>query len=432
VTPTALQPPWTPQPGAPTRLHQCLLLAALLHGLALLMLGSAPGGSAQPGQGVWGRFNVRLMGTPDRAADAQPAANVAADAYSGPRGQASQQRWGGQVRDAADAAQNHPQAGAARLGEWQARRVDGPVAPPAPAPTAVTADSAETSGGAPAVPLPAPPATPAAPPPGTSVTPTPTPTPAPMPVPAVATAAAAPALTMPALPTMNLPALPAPSLPSAAAMPTPARPVLIAPPAPAVVPPAPPEPGTKLAVHAAPAPPAAPAVTPTPTPTPTPPPPPTPTPTPAMAPAPEPVPATTPTPNFASATTPSAKAEPKAAIAAQAAGAAAASRPAAAPAGAAPDAGARVGHDVATAASLPASATRLNLELVRPRGGELSGRRSAGVLAVMPRPPELPDKLAKDIERSVRADCRNAHADKGLLAIPALAADALKDNGCRW
>ena len=104
-----------------------------------------------------------------------------------------------------------------------------------------------------------------------------------------------------------------------------------------------------------------------------------------------------------------------------------------APAGGAPDTGARVGHDVATAPALPSSAPKLNLELARPRGGELSGRRTmGGVLPVMPRPPELPDKLAKDIEKSARPDCRTAHADKGLLAVPALAADALKDNGCRW
>lgn len=31
-----------------------------------------------------------------------------------------------------------------------------------------------------------------------------------------------------------------------------------------------------------------------------------------------------------------------------------------------------------------------------------------------------------------RGDCRNAHADKGLLAVPFLIADTIRDKGCRW
>jgi hypothetical protein len=150
------------------------------------------------------------------------------------------------------------------------------------------------------------------------------------------------------------------------------------------------------------------------------------------APAPAPPPRVAPAPAPAAAEAHAAATPQPVGTPASAAATPAAAPLAAAPAGGAPDAGARVGHDVATAPTLPASAPRLNLELVRPRGGELSGRRSAGVLAVMPRPPELPDKLAKDIEKSAHADCRTAHADKGLLAVPALAAEALKDNGCRW
>ncbi|OYV00079.1 MAG: hypothetical protein CFE45_10520 [Burkholderiales bacterium PBB5] len=87
---------------------------------------------------------------------------------------------------------------------------------------------------------------------------------------------------------------------------------------------------------------------------------------------------------------------------------------------------------MATAPSLPASAPRLNLELARSRGGELSGRHATGVLPMVPRPPELPSKLGEQINKASRADCRNAHADKGLAAVPALAADALSDKGCRW
>ena len=104
-----------------------------------------------------------------------------------------------------------------------------------------------------------------------------------------------------------------------------------------------------------------------------------------------------------------------------------------APATGAPDAGARIGHDVATAPALPASAPRLNLELVRPRGGELSAHgQRAGLLPALPRPPELPTKLAKDLEKSQRPDCRNAYAGSGLAAAVPLAVDAVKGDGCRW
>ena len=76
---------------------------------------------------------------------------------------------------------------------------------------------------------------------------------------------------------------------------------------------------------------------------------------------------------------------------------------------------------------------RLNLELSRPRGGELSRGSSRGVLPVLPRPPELDDKLARDIEKAAKIDCRKAYAGAGLLAGVPLAADALgKAGGCKW
>ncbi len=100
----------------------------------------------------------------------------------------------------------------------------------------------------------------------------------------------------------------------------------------------------------------------------------------------------------------------------------------------APDAGAQVGRDVATPAAAAASAVpRLNLELARPRGGELSRHGTAGVLPVLPRPPERDEKLARDIEKSGRTDCRTAHSGAGLLAVIPLVVDALKrDSGCKW
>jgi hypothetical protein len=98
----------------------------------------------------------------------------------------------------------------------------------------------------------------------------------------------------------------------------------------------------------------------------------------------------------------------------------------------APDAGARVGHDVATAPSLPASAPRLNLELVRPRGGMISSQGSRGLLQMLPHPPETQSKLARDIEKAAKADCRQAYNRMGLLAVVPLAVDAARDKGCRW
>ena len=123
------------------------------------------------------------------------------------------------------------------------------------------------------------------------------------------------------------------------------------------------------------------------------------------------------------------------AAAGQAVEAATRTLPAAAPAPATSlDAGARVGHDVATPASNAASVLpRLNLELARPRGGELSRGSARGVLPVLPRPPEQDDKLARDIEKAAKLDCRKAYAGAGLLAVVPLAADALgKSGGCKW
>ena len=98
----------------------------------------------------------------------------------------------------------------------------------------------------------------------------------------------------------------------------------------------------------------------------------------------------------------------------------------------APDAGSQRGHDVATAPSQPASAARLNLDLVRPRGGPIAAQGSRGLLAVVPHPPELKTKLEKDLELSGLADCRKAYSAMGLAAAAPLAADALREKGCRW
>jgi hypothetical protein len=98
-----------------------------------------------------------------------------------------------------------------------------------------------------------------------------------------------------------------------------------------------------------------------------------------------------------------------------------------------PDAGVRLGYDIATPPSAPASAPRLNLELVRSRGGEISRFSAPGVLQLLPRPPERPDKLARDIGNAARNDCREAYGGAGLLAVVPLVLDAArKDGGCKW
>ena len=52
--------PWPKAP--PTTLTKCVALALLLHVWLVLLLGNAPGGTAQQGQGVWGAINVTLRG----------------------------------------------------------------------------------------------------------------------------------------------------------------------------------------------------------------------------------------------------------------------------------------------------------------------------------------------------------------------------------
>jgi hypothetical protein len=97
------------------------------------------------------------------------------------------------------------------------------------------------------------------------------------------------------------------------------------------------------------------------------------------------------------------------------------------------DAGSRVGTDVATLPSTPASAPkRLNLELPRMRGGELSRHSTTGLLPALPRPPEVPDKLGSAIEKAAKEDCRKAYAAAGLLAVVPLAVDAVREGGCKW
>jgi hypothetical protein len=139
-------------------------------------------------------------------------------------------------------------------------------------------------------------------------------------------------------------------------------------------------------------------------------------PRPAVAPTPTPTPLAEPAPAPTLASTPAAPG-PEAA------------RPAPLPA---TDTGPRIGADIAVPAAAASAPKRLNLELGRLRGGELSRHGTAGVLPVLPRPPET-DKLGAEIEKAGRADCRKAHAGAGILAVVPLAIDAMRGTaGCKW
>ncbi|WP_228027320.1 hypothetical protein, partial [Pseudaquabacterium pictum] len=130
--------PWPALAGAPSTLRQCITLAVLLHVLAVLVFGNTEGGSAQPGQGVWGALNIRLAGSD---AGARAEATVASDAYTGPQGQARERRWGGAVRAPQDRPDVHSSPGAVRQGVWQPQAAPDPApGVPADAPPATAAD----------------------------------------------------------------------------------------------------------------------------------------------------------------------------------------------------------------------------------------------------------------------------------------------------
>ncbi len=458
------------EPLQSTRLFHCVALALLLHVWLVLVVGTAPSGTAKPGDGVWGSLNVTLRGPraePGDDATALPVPPTPANA--GPVGSGRQERFGGAVRPITAPADLPKTPGAARLGAWS----DTAAAEPRPAPVPV-----------PAQPLPEPP-----PPPLLAAEPLPKPIPtAAKPVEATpvesrpqprllsfdaAPAAALERLTQPVLKPVS-PALPA--APVTKLEPLPQRESVKTAPAPAPAPaapaPAPPAPllAAPLSLEAIELRPALPSVLP-----------------PVLAPAltaapqllvakPVAVPAAAriaPPERLLPAADVELKTQPQPkpvaelaspATAATAATAPIASSPAANPAtdsattraaaatpkpsvvdpgllglvpsvsGApgAPDAGPRVGQDVATPPSASASAPRLNLQWVPPRGGELSSRGSRGVLQLLPVPPEHKTKLSEEMEKAGKADCRKAYGGIGLLAVLPLVLDAARDKGCQW
>ncbi len=97
-----------------------------------------------------------------------------------------------------------------------------------------------------------------------------------------------------------------------------------------------------------------------------------------------------------------------------------------------PEAGSRLGQDVAVPPSASASAPRAPLNLSLPRGGDISARRGPGLVDLLPQPPERKSKLEQSIEDTANKDCRKAYADTGILAAIPLAVDAARGKGCKW
>ena len=186
----------------PPQLAHSIALAVLLHIWLVLVLGSAPGGLARPGEGVWGRvggvIDVRLSGLlGDKAEVAEPAPPLT---RTGPVGAARQERFGGAVRAPAAVEPESTSPGAVRLGRWNSQAGDAQaVTPPnritaLPAAEPVRPLPAANNLSLPPMPIrpPAPPAPPVAPAPAPVVEPTPERPPAPVvdPVPAPAPAPA--------------------------------------------------------------------------------------------------------------------------------------------------------------------------------------------------------------------------------------------------
>jgi hypothetical protein len=448
-------------------LQRCLLLAVLLHGLVIAIFGTAPGGSLRQGDSLWGAIEVRLGGVGPPTSAGQGEMPLP---YTGPVGRAPQPRWGGEVRNAP--AQPSPEPGAAQLGTWNpvpAQPVlrepresipqvaePGPSAAPAPmltrpeprAPERREEPAAKTSIAPPVLEPPPRPAPEAAAQPSTAprlapaetldapvlerpreaerevARPVPAPAEASRPQappaprredPAAAVPVAPPALDPAPLTPRRAPVERAPAVPTFVPQPveavaTPLTPVAPPPIETPVRPPAPPE-AQRSNLEPPPAPAQATRASPSPA---------SPVATPAEAndstrrPPPAGAPTSSREPESAAATrTPADSGRAPASVGS-------------------PDAGSRVGTDRATPPSAPASAPTLNLELPRARGALPSTLGSRGLLNLVPPPPERKSKLAEDIEKAGKSDCRTAYSGMGPLAVVPLAIDAAKGSGCKW
>jgi len=436
------------------RMRQYLLLAVLLHVWLIVMFGSAPGGAAKPGEGAWGRLSVLLEGP---ARTGSSSATAVPDA--GPPGKAAQQRFGGTVRPVESQQQEQP--GAEKTGAWRA--MDNPNEPMLPEAAPVTPLEAQQAVQVPAVPLSnldqlkpmstsrmtdsvsraeLPRQTSAAP---AKLMPGPPNDLAGMAVPSLEgvrpmstsrmtdsptrpdlprQTSAAPAKLAPVQPS-ELSGMAAPSLEGAQPMSTSrmtetagrpelqrqtslAAPAKLAPTQAAELPnmPLPSldslKPMSTATMNAGSS--AAESL-----------------PRPQEAAAPQKL-----QPNKLPEIGSAPAVDAVAPVAASPVPGTGSRAP-----GGSPNAGAQQGHDVATAPSAPDSKKPLNLNL--PSRGPMASRGDgSGILPVMPKPPDTKTAMEKAVKQGERADCRDAHAGDGLLAAVPLAADAVRDKGCKW
>lgn len=96
-----------------------------------------------------------------------------------------------------------------------------------------------------------------------------------------------------------------------------------------------------------------------------------------------------------------------------------------------PGIGLRPGPDLPNPPAAAASAPRAPLNLSLPRG-DMTARKSPGLVELLPPPPERKSKLEQSIEEAANKDCRKAYGGLGLLAAVPLAVDAVRGKGCKW
>lgn len=110
----------------------------------------------------------------------------------------------------------------------------------------------------------------------------------------------------------------------------------------------------------------------------------------------------------------------------------------AAPAGASPRQRASPPRDAgpssSSASAPPAAAPAHDFRWRAEDAAALGPPRARGQARVdlAPKAPAEPSALAKGIAQSARPPCRQAHAHLGLLAVPFLLADTVRDGGCKW
>jgi hypothetical protein len=83
----------------------------------------------------------------------------------------------------------------------------------------------------------------------------------------------------------------------------------------------------------------------------------------------------------------------------------------------------------------PSAAPVLDLEAIKKMAREVDRAREPSLSELPLFDPPASDPraaLSRGIAQAARADCRTAHAGKGLLAIPFLIFDAVTDEGCKW